>query len=89
MERIGLAGTLLLLAASGLLAEATGTTTADLRGLVDDKAGSPLPGASITVTNEDSGFSRQATSDAGGSFVVRLLPPRACTGSPPLSAAFG
>ncbi len=84
MERIGLAG-LLLLAASGLLAEATGTTTADLRGLVDDKAGSPLPGASITVTNEDSGFSRQATSDAGGSFVVRLLPP----GLYRVSASFG
>ena len=37
--RIGLAGPLLL-TATGLLAQATGTTTADLRGLVADEAGS-------------------------------------------------
>jgi hypothetical protein len=74
MGRIGLAGPLLL-TATGLLAQATGTTTADLRGLVVDEAGSPLPGASITATNQDNGFSRQATSDAAGSFTIRLLPP--------------
>ena len=74
MGRVGLAG-LLLLADTGLLAQTTGTTTADLRGLVVDVAGSPLPGASITATNQDNGFSRQATSDAGGSFAIRLLPP--------------
>jgi len=72
--RIGLAGPLLL-TATGLLAQATGTTTADLRGLVVDEAGSALPGASITVTSQDAGFSRQATSDAGGAFAIRLLPP--------------
>jgi hypothetical protein len=72
--RIGLAGSLLL-TATGLLAQATGTTTADLRGLVVDETGSALPGASITVTNQENGFSRQATSDAGGSFAIRLLPP--------------
>src|SRR6266542_4771189 len=71
---IGFAGPLLL-PATGLLAQATGTTTADLRGLVLDEAGSALPGASITVTNQDTGFSRQATSDAAGSFAFRLLPP--------------
>ena len=72
--RICLAGSLLL-TATGLLAQATGTTTADLRGLVVDEAGSALPGASITVTNQENGFSRHATSDAGGSFAIRLLPP--------------
>ncbi len=74
MGRIGLAGALLL-TATGLLAQATGTTTADLRGLVADEEGSALPGASITATNQGNGFSRQATSDAGGSFAIRLLPP--------------
>ena len=74
MRRIGLAGSLLL-TATGLLAQATGTTTADLRGVVVDETGSALPGASITATNQDNGFSRQATSDAGGSFAIRLLPP--------------
>ncbi len=72
--RIGLAGPLLL-TATGLLAQATGTTTADLRGLVVDEAGSALPGALITATNQDNGFSRQATSEVGGSFAIRLLPP--------------
>jgi hypothetical protein len=74
MRRIGFAAPLLVTAA-GLLAQATGTTTADLRGLVVDETGSPLPGASIIATSQDTGFSRQATSAAGGSFAVRLLPP--------------
>jgi hypothetical protein len=74
MRGIGLAASLLLTAA-GLLAQSTGTTTADLRGLVTDEAGSALPGATITATNQDNGFSRQDSSDAGGSFVIRLLPP--------------
>ncbi len=74
MRRFALASSLLLTAA-GLLAQATGTTTADLRGLVTDEAGAALPGATISATNQDTGFSRQATSDAGGSFVIRLLSP--------------
>jgi hypothetical protein len=74
MRRIGLAGSLFL-TSTGLLAQATGTTTANVRGLVVDEAGSSLPGASITVTNQDNGFSRQATSDARGSFAIRFLPP--------------
>ena len=68
MGRIGLA-CLLLLTATGLLAQATGTTTANLRGVVVDEAGSALPGASITATNQDTGYSREAPSDAGGSAI--------------------
>jgi hypothetical protein len=70
---MGLVG-LLFLTPAGLLAQATGTTTADVRGLVADETGSPVPGATISVTNQDNGFSRRATSDVGGSFVIRLLP---------------
>lgn len=74
MGRVGLAASLLL-AATGLLAQATGTTTADLRGLVTDEAGSALPGVTIIATSQDSGLSRQDTSDSGGAFAIRLLPP--------------
>jgi hypothetical protein len=70
---MGLVG-LLFLTPAGLLAQATGTTTADVRGFVADGTGSPVPGATITVTSQDTGFSRRATSDVGGSFVIRLLP---------------
>ena len=55
IRRVGLAGSLLL-TATGLLAQATGTTSADLRGVVTDEAGSALPGATITATNQDNGF---------------------------------
>ena len=64
----------LLLTASGLHAQATGTTTADLRGVVTDEAGSPLPGATITATNQDNGFSREDNSDAAGALNTKLWP---------------
>ena len=65
----------LLSSAAGLFGQATGTTTADLRGVVTDEAGRALPGATITVSDPENGFSRQVTTDAAGSFAIRLIPP--------------
>ena len=65
----------LLLCASGLLAQATGTTSGDVRGRVMDQQGAALPGVVVTATNQDTGLARNDTSQADGSFTIRLLPP--------------
>jgi hypothetical protein len=50
---------------------ATGT----VQGIVTDSTGAAVPGATVTATNVDTQFSRVATSDTSGEYVVRLLPP--------------
>jgi outer membrane receptor protein involved in Fe transport len=65
----------LFLVAGGLLAQATGTTTGDLRGRVSDESGSALPGALVTASSQETGLSRTDTSGSDGSFAIRLLPP--------------
>jgi outer membrane receptor protein involved in Fe transport len=64
-----------LLCASGLLAQATGTTTGDVRGRVTDQEGAMLPGVVVTATSQDTGLARTDTSLADGFFTIRLLPP--------------
>lgn len=51
------------------------TTTARISGVINDESGAVLPGATITVTNTDTGLSRTATSDAAGRYIVLQLPP--------------
>ncbi|KAA0254123.1 MAG: TonB-dependent receptor [Acidobacteria bacterium] len=65
----------LALAAGGLHAQTTGTTTGDIRGRVRDDAGLPLPGVLVTATNRETGLSRTHVTDADGGFVVPLLSP--------------
>ena len=45
-----------------------------LEGQVVDDAGSPLPGVTVTVTNEATGFSRSAVTDADGRYSFAALP---------------
>jgi outer membrane receptor protein involved in Fe transport len=45
-----------------------------IRGRIVDEAGAPVPGAEVTVTNEATGFSRTARTDAGGTYVLPELP---------------
>jgi len=49
-------------------------TTATLYGTVRDSTGAIVPGASIVATNDGTGVTREATSDAGGEFVLTALP---------------
>ena len=49
-------------------------TTASVRGQVTSDAGSPVAGATITVTDERTGQTRRATADADGRFRVVNLP---------------
>lgn len=65
----------LALAAGGLQAQTTGTTTGDVRGRVRDDAGLPLPGVIITATNRETGLTRTHVTGADGDFVVPLLSP--------------
>ncbi|MFN2385932.1 MAG: TonB-dependent receptor domain-containing protein [Thermoanaerobaculia bacterium] len=58
-----------------LLAQATGTTTGDIRGKVIDESGSALPGVTVSATSNETGLLRSDTSQADGGFVLRLLPP--------------
>jgi Carboxypeptidase regulatory-like domain len=61
-----------LMAASPLLADASSVT---LTGVVKEQAGGPLPGATVTVTNQGQGTSSTGITDARGEYRVPLLRP--------------
>ncbi|NNC38900.1 MAG: TonB-dependent receptor [Hyphomonadaceae bacterium] len=67
---------LLLSAASTLcfagLAQAQ-VTTGEVGGVVTTETGAPISGATITVTNTDTGFTRTVRSNSDGQFAVRNL----------------
>ena len=58
-----------LIICHSLYAQATGSIV----GTVTDTAGSPAPGAALTVTAPATGLSRSATTDERGEYVVPLL----------------
>ncbi|MEP6769661.1 MAG: TonB-dependent receptor [Acidobacteriota bacterium] len=64
-------GLLAILAAGVARAQ---TTTGTLRGNVSDETGGYLPGATVTATNEETGFSRSATTAASGFYNISLVP---------------
>src|SRR5262249_33884119 len=51
------------------------TTLGTILGNVSDPTGSSVPGASVKVTNADTGISRDVTTDSSGDFTVRSLNP--------------
>ena len=69
---IGLIFGALLLAAAPLRAQ---QGTSSVAGKVTDEQGAILPGASIVVTNEDTGVFREVTSSGEGTYFVSALPP--------------
>lgn len=50
--------------------------TGTVRGVAKDPSGGVVPGATVTIANAVSGFSRAATTDGDGGFVFRNLPPQ-------------
>jgi hypothetical protein len=48
--------------------------TAELNGRVTDESGAVLPGVTVTVTQMETGFSRSAVTDGGGTYVMPNLP---------------
>ena len=49
--------------------------TSQIAGTITDEQGAVLPGASILLTNEESGVFREVTSSSEGTYVVAALPP--------------
>ncbi len=50
-------------------------STGDIKGTVTDSSGAIVPGATVTVTNVETGVSRTATTPALGEYRVLVLPP--------------
>jgi hypothetical protein len=50
-------------------------TVGDVRGTVTDTSGGVVPGATVLVTNVNTGYTRQVVSDAKGDFVVPVVDP--------------
>ena len=71
---------LILLVAGGLFivpmaALAQGETTSAIAGQVTDASGDAVPGASLTITNLETGLKRAAATDASGRFDFPQLKP--------------
>src|SRR5436190_22888548 len=49
-------------------------TTANLRGTVTDASHALVPGATVTVTNQDTGFTRTMSTNESGSYSFSELP---------------
>ena len=54
-------------------------TTGNIEGRVLDPKDAAVPGASVTATNQQTGFERTTTSDDQGLFTISFLPPGAYT----------
>ena len=50
-------------------------TTAEINGRVTDAQGGVLPGATVTVTSSDTGYTRSVVTNAEGLYSIPLLPP--------------
>src|SRR5271154_277850 len=55
------------------------TATASLRGVVSDSKGAVLPGASITISDPQNGFSRTVKTNGQGEYQFVQLPPSTYT----------
>jgi hypothetical protein len=64
---------LVCVVATGLASAQSGT--AGLRGTVMDEQGAHVPGATITLANASTGFSRETAADASGDYQFVALPP--------------
>jgi hypothetical protein len=63
----------LLCALLGGVPPAAAQTGASIEGIVADSTGGALPGATVQVTNEGTGITREVVTDAEGRYVVRDL----------------
>lgn len=71
MTRYGITIAALLLFAVGAWAQ---VTTANLSGTVQDASGAVVPGAAVTLSNDDTGLTYEAESGPAGGFSFNVLP---------------
>ncbi len=57
------------------LAAAQGRVEGTISGSVTDETKGVLPGVTVTASNPQTGFAREAITDADGTFLLPLLPP--------------
>ena len=72
LRGFGFATACLLLTSASAFAQ---LSTAQLSGRVTDESGAVLPGATVTATQTDTGFTRNDLTDANGSYLLSNLPP--------------
>src|SRR5262245_15741806 len=72
LRTLSCGGLLVLLTAT--LALAQGGATAQITGTVKDPSGGVLPGATVTITQTETGFKREVVSDANGLFSFPSIP---------------
>lgn len=66
---------MVLLAGSATALAQTRATTTDLTGTIVDQSSAVLPGATVTAHNSETNYSRSATTDERGRFLIPALPP--------------
>ncbi len=64
---------LALLVAPSLFAQSQATTGV-IQGFAQDESGAPLPGVTVTMTNNETGFTKSVASEASGRFFSPLMP---------------
>src|SRR4026207_2440045 len=74
MNRVVLALFVIVFITAAALPQAQ-MSTGDVKGTVTDPSGAVVPGANITVTNVETGVSRNATTQAIGEYRILILPP--------------
>ncbi len=74
------AGLILFIALlSSIVAFGQGSYTAQVRGTVADQTGAVVPGAKLTMTNDDTAIATLATTDSNGRYVFNGLRPASYT----------
>ena len=63
------------LAVVGLPSAARAQATGQITGVITDSSGSVVPGATVEVTNQATGFTRNAVSGVDGVYTIPLLNP--------------
>src|SRR5579863_729890 len=58
----------------GCVPSARAQVSASVKGVVTDPSGASLAAANVTARNTDTGFSRTATTDSAGNYLILALP---------------
>ena len=67
---------LVVLCTAGVaLAQSGNVTTGAIAGVVADTSNAALPGVTVTVTNTQTGLTRNTVTENDGSYIIQLLPP--------------
>src|SRR5712692_8115284 len=72
---LSLFASLLMIVTGGALSLWSQQAQGSFTGTVTDQTGADVPDATVTATEQDTGFSRRAITGTDGSYTIPLLPP--------------